>query len=391
MKIKPITREENYLAYAAGDTSLALPKPITRKERYLYDLCRQIASGGATPEQIQEYVESYLSENPVQAGATAEQAAQIEANRLAIHELQENNSEKPGEDVLAPSVSVEQTAVGAVIVITDKNGTTTATVTNGKDGTNGSEGHTPVKGEDYWTDSDRNAIISDLSEISVAKNQGTANAGKILVVGNDGYLTLTDMPDVPSSDVVGVLDSSNSIILSGNLADGTYTLKYENMDGSYTEIGNLVVAPPGPSYTNALTLAVDASGKPFVGANGEVGYKTGYRLSFTSGNESTLADYEVTGYIPVTYGAKIRIKNIHIPEGTADEMNNHYICFYDANKAVLLKTTLIAQFVVGGTDEGNGVLMMSTSSVSATNMAYFRICGSEITEDSIITVNEPIA
>jgi hypothetical protein len=72
------------------------------------------------------------------------------------------------------------------------------------------------------------------------KNQGAENVGKILVVGTDGNLILTDMPE-GSGDITGVLDDANNILLSGNLADGTYTLKYENEDGTYTEIGNLVV------------------------------------------------------------------------------------------------------------------------------------------------------
>lgn len=47
-------------------------------------------------------------------------------------------SGEPGEDGFSPIATVEQTDSGAVISITDKNGTTTATVTNGKDGSAGS-------------------------------------------------------------------------------------------------------------------------------------------------------------------------------------------------------------------------------------------------------------
>lgn len=35
---EPLTMEEIYLAYAAGDTSLTLPKPITRREQFLYEI-----------------------------------------------------------------------------------------------------------------------------------------------------------------------------------------------------------------------------------------------------------------------------------------------------------------------------------------------------------------
>ena len=55
-------------------------------------LKRQIQSGGATPEQIQQAVDAYLEENPVQPGATVEQAAQIEQNKTDIQKLNKNGS-----------------------------------------------------------------------------------------------------------------------------------------------------------------------------------------------------------------------------------------------------------------------------------------------------------
>lgn len=46
--ISPITREEMYLAYLAGDTSVVLPEPITRKEQFLYQACLNGGGGGGT-------------------------------------------------------------------------------------------------------------------------------------------------------------------------------------------------------------------------------------------------------------------------------------------------------------------------------------------------------
>ena len=37
--MEPITRKERYLAYLAGDKTVALPQPITREERYLAAMC----------------------------------------------------------------------------------------------------------------------------------------------------------------------------------------------------------------------------------------------------------------------------------------------------------------------------------------------------------------
>ena len=70
-------------------------------------------------------------------------------------------------DGVSPIATVSQTGTGAVISITDKNGTTTATVTNGKDGADGAKGaagYTPVRGTDYWTDADIAEIKSYVDE-----------------------------------------------------------------------------------------------------------------------------------------------------------------------------------------------------------------------------------
>jgi hypothetical protein len=98
-------------------------------------------SGGATDDQVAQAVEDYLAENPVQPGATAEQAAQIQANADAIEELQNSQGSggdgENGKDGFSPVATVEQTDTGAVITITDANGTTTATLSNGEDGAAG--------------------------------------------------------------------------------------------------------------------------------------------------------------------------------------------------------------------------------------------------------------
>ena len=72
-----------------------------------------------------------------------------------------------GEDGFSPIATVTQTADGAVIEITDKDGKTTATITNGEDGYtpvkgkdyfDGEPGYTPVKGKDYFTNADKQEI-----------------------------------------------------------------------------------------------------------------------------------------------------------------------------------------------------------------------------------------
>ena len=82
----PITRKEKYLAKLTGSYTGNIPDPITRVEKYLYDLCQKGISG-LTPEEIENAVNKYLKENPVQPGATTEQAQQIEQNKTDIASL----------------------------------------------------------------------------------------------------------------------------------------------------------------------------------------------------------------------------------------------------------------------------------------------------------------
>lgn len=65
MAIEPVTREERFLA-AAGGQSVTPPTPITRKEQLLQGIIDAVQSGGATPDVIENAVNKYLDEHPVE-------------------------------------------------------------------------------------------------------------------------------------------------------------------------------------------------------------------------------------------------------------------------------------------------------------------------------------
>ena len=62
-----------------------------------------------------------------------------------------------GKDGFSPIATVTQTDTGAFISIQDAEGTTTAEIFHGK---NGEDGHTPVKGTDYYTTEDKNEMVN---------------------------------------------------------------------------------------------------------------------------------------------------------------------------------------------------------------------------------------
>ena len=276
-----------------------------------------------------------------------------------------------------------------------------------------------------------------------------------------------------SGDVVGYIDADNNIVLSGNVPDGTYTIKYEMENGTIIDIGEMVLdsntyysvtndltncaisnntaeVVAGESYhavisandgyelssvmvtmggtyitdtvytdggiidiasvtgdivitavavevevINQIPISTDASGNLFVGTGGEAGYKTGYRMSLSSGNETSASGYEVTGFIPVKVEDVVRIKNIDVTNETYTN-----IVFYNSDKTPIKGTasnyglTLHGLFVTNGTEE-NGVYTSTLdgfkhNAISTGELAYIRIGSKSITDESIVTVNQEI-
>lgn len=87
--------------------------------------------------------------------------------------------------------------------------------------------------------------ISQLSSEKVDKTEvslGIASDGLIYIFV-DGNPVGTGIPQGSSveGDVFGYIDENNTIVLTGALADGTYSIKYEMDDGSTVDIGDLVL------------------------------------------------------------------------------------------------------------------------------------------------------
>lgn len=132
----------------------------------------------------------------------------------------------------------------------------------------GQDGYTPQKGVDYYTNADQEDIVQQV-------------------------ITALGTP------VFGTVNDSNVITLSGELADGIYTIQYEDADGTYTTVG--VLDNREVAYTNVLASATNENDEIWRG----VGYADGYRLQSyggtTGGQSMTETEgYFVTGLIPYT-------------------------------------------------------------------------------------------
>ena len=252
--------------------------------------------------------------------------------------------------------------------VTIKNGSkgsTGATGATGAAGPQGPAGKTPVKGTDYWTPADQESIVQQV-------------------------ITALGTP------VFGRVDAENNIILTGALADGTYTLKYENADGEVTVIGTL----ENVKYVNQLTKAIASDGTLY---NGGQGWKTGYRLN-SSGAEAALDGMEVTGFIAAKYGDTVYMKNVGFDIDDSTTNSNIYLSVYDANFSLIAFANGrgIANGEYGGTayeKDSNGnmkkcvlneVFLGAFKAGTYNDICYFRLNCVDISNASIITVNQPI-
>ena len=223
-----------------------------------------------------------------------------------------------------------------------------------------------------------------MAQESIPKNQGAANVGKILVVGTDGNLTLADLPEGGAGgDVVGVLDESNNILLSGNLADGTYTLKYENADGTYTEIGSLVVGTGPTPGINLLPTLTDIDLVTLY--NNGTGYKTDTRVSVSAISESNptgekaVTGVALLGLTPIgSDGDVFHFRNAVIYDANVSSLYSGLIWYYDENGALLQSKAIGIEedgHTIGTDTNGDATITMNHSKVAAgTAYIRFNIC-----------------
>ena len=171
----------------------------------------------------------------------------------------------------------------------------------------------------------------------------------------------------------------NYIRISAPLADG-YTA-----DDVIITINEEIV-DDAPTYNNLLPLAVNADGTPYEGGKG---YKSGYKMSTTSGNESATTGAYCSGFMPITnVHDVIRVKNVTL----SDSANINNFVFYDANKTKIYTNTCngtAGAFHVSVRVK-DGYYEVMPYYYGAATPAFFRFSCGGITDETVVTVNEEI-
>lgn len=155
--------------------------------------------------------------------------------------IKENGDITPGtdgEDGFSPIANVTQTASGAVITITDKDGTTTATVINGRDGV---DGYTPVKGVDYF-------------DGTPGKDGAPGADGYTPIKGVDYFDGEDGQDGSPGKDGISTTHSWNGTILTVTSASGTSSANLKGETGATGQRGTglLPITTAPSSYTTAV-------------------------------------------------------------------------------------------------------------------------------------------
>jgi|GEM_PF-2119674 len=161
--------------------------------------------------------------------------------------MESGGSGQPGADGFSPSASVEQTDDGAVITITDKDGTTSATITNGQDGQPGQDGEPGADGT--------SVTVTDVQESTEdgGSNVVTFSDGKTLNVrngktgakgdpGNDYVLTEAD-----KEEIAGMIPGGGS---GGSAGVVIFSVLYTDEQASLLEAP--VVYPTGADMDTLL-------------------------------------------------------------------------------------------------------------------------------------------
>lgn len=233
----------------------------------------------------------------------------------------------------------------------------------------------PVKGIHYWTPTDQESIVQQV----------------IVALG---------------TPVFGRVDADNNIILTGELADGAYTVKYESAKGEHIEIGSISLT----TLINQIPISTDTDGSIY----NTTGYLAGKRIN----SSGAVADLDsssaskkpfVTGFIPCKQGDIIRLKNCYIPANngnlwgnTSDSTNVFGSGFWGIRNGLYNASKAKEQVFSWGDLADGKTTIVSDYSVSNDRYSQFKIACSGVSyirltlatdtspADAILTVNQEI-
>ena len=161
----------------------------------------------------------------------------------------------------------------------------------------------------------------------------------------------------------------------------------------------------GATYTNLIPLSIGTDKKPYIGDNGEVGYKTGIQISSSDGEEKTSLTTDAVGFIPCGHMDKFYFSKGLMPNETVNRVaialydeNFSFLTFKSVNHIFGARTnSVLTNYGTTFYDDNSLCTIMPRalsywvgSSVTG-KTAYARfVVWKPITGNSVITKNQPI-
>lgn len=220
-----------------------------------------------------------------------------------------------------------------------------------------------IIGKSYSITNNLTNVTNSNTTKNIAEN-GSYSATLTATEGEINSVTIT----------MGGVDITSTAYSNGNISIPTVT-------------GNIVITaiaeveePEEPDepiqIINQIPISTDIDGNIY---NGK-GYKENTRWSGSNNADSGYDGVDVTGYIPITYGDTIRLKNIALTAGTP----KNEVWYFEV-KGTSYFHRVVGKFLNEELDE-NGNLIGFTAEATG----FMRVVASNIDDTSIITKNQPI-
>lgn len=289
--MEAITREEKFLAAAAGD-SAKIPIPITRQEKFLEEIYNRVSMGGVTQDQLQVAVDDYFERNPVEGDFVKT------VNGIAPDE---------NGNVVVSGGGLNSTASGLLIKILrggvyseDQSANITALATE-LGVTEEEEPDTPGEPDE-----------PDVPEVTLSSISATYSGGDVAVgtavTDLTGIVVTAHYSDGTSETVTGYT-------LSGTIAEGnnTITVSYGGKTTSFTVTGVAESGGEDEPGDTTIEIPADATRLAYIESTGTQYIDTGYQPSARDTIELTME----TAYA----GTSARVDWFGVSDGT-----NNFLC-----------------------------------------------------------------
>lgn len=176
--------------------------------------------------------------------------------------------------------------------------------------------------------------------------------------------------------VFGVVDENKVITVTSVLSDGVYTLKYENEDGSFSEIGTITVGNGGQTLFINLADPTSSEWKTNKRINSS---KTEVDIPESSLNGETMVITNLVDITGATNDTQLHIKGLNLLATTGVGASYNRVYFYDESKAYKIYWQPSGNYV-------SNYLNVSDYSDSVQIFANIRQLISGISELSSVTV-----